>query len=82
MSPLLLRKYKILALLCVYGLFAGMLFQQLKDGFVDHNALIVGLMIGLGFGVLELFVLTKFNKLLKRLPILSIILILLIMIYN
>lgn len=52
-----------------------MLYQLLKEGLVDHNAIIVGLMMGLSFGVLELFIMSKLNKQLKALPILSIILI-------
>ena len=75
MSPLLVRKFKILAILCACSIVAGMLFQQLKEGIVDHNAFIVGLMMGLGFGVLELFMMTKLNKRLKALSIFSIILI-------
>ncbi len=56
-------------------MIAGMLFQQLKEGFIDHNAFIVGLVMGLGFGVLELFLMTKLNKKIKDFPLLSIIII-------
>lgn len=54
-------------------MIAGMLFQQLNEGFIDHNALIVGLFMGLSFGVLELFMMAKLNKKIKQLPIVSII---------
>ncbi|MFC2083436.1 adenylate/guanylate cyclase domain-containing protein [Bacteroidota bacterium] len=56
-------------------MIAGILYQKLNEGFIDQNAFIVGLVMGLCFGVLELFLITKLNNKLKILPIVSIILI-------
>jgi len=56
-------------------MIAGILFQQFKEGLIDQSALIVGLFLGLTFGVPELFLMTKFNKILKTLPLVSFILI-------
>ena len=75
MHPLLLKKLKLLSFICIFSMIAGMLFQQLNEGFIDHNSFIVGLALGIGFGVLELFLMRKLNKKIRTLPILSIILI-------
>jgi len=69
MHPLLVRKLKLLSLFCFFSLFAGMIYQRLNQGFIDHNAFIVGLFMGLGFGMLELFLVTKLNQRIKALPI-------------
>jgi len=74
MNPLLKRKFKLLFLFCIFSIPAGMLYQRLNNGFIDHNAFIVGFVMGLGFGLLELFMLTKLNRRLKTYPITIIIL--------
>jgi adenylate cyclase len=74
MNPLLKRKFKLLLLFCFFSIPAGMLYQRLNNGYIDHNAFIVGFVMGLTFGVLELFMLTKLNRRIKTLPIPIIIL--------
>jgi len=74
MNPLLKRKLKLLFLFALFSLPAGMLYQQLNSGYIDHNAFIVGFFMGLGFGVLELFIMSKLNRQIKTLPIPLIIL--------
>ena len=69
MHPLLVRKLKLLSLFCLFSIFAGIIFQRLNNGFIDHNAFIVGFVMGLGFGVLELFMMTKLNQRIKTFPI-------------
>lgn len=74
MNPLLKRKFKLLSLFALFSMPAGMLYQRLNDGVIDHNAFIVGIVMGLVFGALELFILTKLNRRIKTFPIPLIIL--------
>ena len=69
MNPLIKRKLKLILLFCIFSMPAGILYQRLNNGYIDHNAFIVGLVMGLAFGVLELFILTKFNRRIKVFPI-------------
>ena len=55
-------------------MIAGMLYQRLNNGYIDHNAFIVGFVMGSVFGLLELFLLSKLNRILKAYPIPIIIL--------
>jgi adenylate cyclase len=75
MFQLLKRKLKILLFICVYSIIAGILFQQLKEGTVDHSAFIIGLFMGLGIGIIDLFLMTRLDKRIKVYPIALIILI-------
>jgi adenylate cyclase len=75
MHPLLQRKLKTLSFICIYSMIAGMLFQRLKDGYINHNAFIVGLALGLGFGIIELFLMRNLNRRIRAQPILTIIII-------
>ena len=52
---------------------AGMLYQKLTEGFIDHNAFIVGFAMGIGFGIIELFFMKNVNRHLKPLPFLAFI---------
>ena len=65
MRPDLSRKLKILALICVFGSFAGVIYQLIDDDRLDYESVTVGLPLGLGFGLLELFLFPKI-KFLRR----------------
>jgi adenylate cyclase len=49
-------------------IIVGFFYQTFTEGSFDYNAIVVGLFLGLSFGILELFVLRKLNWQLKRLP--------------
>lgn len=59
MQPDLARKYKTLALICLFTSFAGVMFQIIDEGLVDYRSVITGLPLGLAFGVMELFLFPK-----------------------
>ena len=66
MQPNLVRKYKTLALICVFSCFAGVIFQLISERRLDFNSITVGLPLGLVFGLLELFLLPKAEILFRQ----------------
>jgi len=65
---LLIRKLKIFGIICIFTTIVGSIFQLVNDGFVSIAGPMVGLFLGLGFGLLELFFLKRLNHRLKQLP--------------
>ena len=66
MQPNSVRKYKTLALFCLFTSFAGVLYQLINEAHLDYNSVLIGFPLGLVFGVLELFLLPKAEKRLRR----------------
>jgi len=62
MQPGTLTKLKTLALICLFTSFAGVLYQLISELRLDYNSILVGLPLGLVFGVLELFLFSKAEK--------------------
>ncbi|MDO1451979.1 adenylate/guanylate cyclase domain-containing protein [Rhodocytophaga aerolata] len=54
-----LRKLKTLAWICLFTCLAGVFYQLIHEGCLDHNSVIVGFPLGLGFGILELYLFPK-----------------------
>lgn len=52
----LIRKLKALCLICLFTSFAGVVYQLINEERLSHHSVLFGLPLGLGFGVLELFV--------------------------
>jgi adenylate cyclase len=59
MQPNLVRKFKTLALICLFTCFAGVIFQLISERRLDYNSVLVGFPLGLVFGFLELFLFPK-----------------------
>ena len=59
MRPYVGRKIRSLALICLSTSFAGVIYQLIGEKRVDHNSVLVGFPLGLAFGILELFLLSK-----------------------
>ena len=68
MSLRLERKLKTLVFICVYGCFAGLLYQFINENQVDQRSLIIGIPLGLVFGLLELFLIPGAANRLNRWP--------------
>jgi adenylate cyclase len=66
MQPNLVRKFKILALICVFTCFAGVIYQLINEARLDYNSVLIGFPLGLVFGVLELFLFPKAGMLFRR----------------
>jgi adenylate cyclase len=65
---LLARKLKLYLGFALGGIAAGMIYQQLNEGFIGVASVYLGLTFGLGFGLLELFVFARLNLHLRKLP--------------
>lgn len=62
MQPNLIRKLKTLGLICLMACFAGVIYQLIDEKRLDHSSVMVGLPLGLVFGLLELFLFPKAEK--------------------
>ena len=65
MQPNLVRKFKTLALICLFTSFAGVIFQLINEHRLNYNSVALGFPLGLVFGVLELFLFPKAEMLLR-----------------
>jgi adenylate cyclase len=68
LHPTLIRKLKLLGIICIFTIATSIFYQRLNDGYIDSISVVVGLFLGLNFGILELFFLKKLNFLLKKFP--------------
>jgi adenylate cyclase len=59
MQSNLIRKFKSLALICLFTCFAGVIFQLINETHLDYNSVLVGFPLGLVFGLLEIFLFPK-----------------------
>lgn len=59
MQPNSIRKLKASVLICFFTCLAGIIFQLIKEGCVNYNSVLVGLPLGLVFGLLEIFLFPK-----------------------
>jgi adenylate cyclase len=62
MQPQTIRKLKTLALICIFTCLAGVIYQFIKENFVNEASIEFGLPLGLVFGLMELFILPVFEK--------------------
>jgi len=61
MQPTLVRKFKALAIICLFTCFAGVIYQLVNEERLDYNSLLIGFPLGLLFGLMELFLFAKGN---------------------
>ena len=61
MQPNLIRKLRTLGLICIFTSLAGVVFQLIDENRFDHNSILVGLPLGLVFGLFELFLFPGFH---------------------
>jgi adenylate cyclase len=66
MQPNFVRKFKTLALICIFTSIAGVIFQLIAEERVDHNSVLVGFSLGLVFGLLELFLFPRAEMRFRR----------------
>jgi len=68
MQPVLKRKLKLLFTICVISTISAVIYQYIDIEFVDLRSIYTGLSLGLSFGILELFIITRFQHMFNRLP--------------
>jgi len=66
MQPDISRKFRLLAFICVFTSFAGVIYQLVDEMRLNQNSVLTGLPLGLGFGFLELFLFPKAGKLFRQ----------------
>ena len=66
MPPNLARKFRTLALICLFTSFAGVVYQLVAEERLDLSSVSVGLPLGLAFGLLELFLFPKAENLFRQ----------------
>ena len=66
MSPYLVKKFKTLALICLFTSFAGVMYQLIDEEHLDYDSVLVGFPLGLVFGLLELFLFPKAEMRFRR----------------
>jgi adenylate cyclase len=66
MQPNLVRKFKILALICFFTCFAGVIYQLINEHRLDFNSVLIGFPLGLVFGLLELFLFPRAEAQFRR----------------
>ena len=66
MPPNLARKFRTLALICLFTSFAGVVYQLVAEERLDQSSVLVGLPLGLAFGLLELFLFPKAENLFRQ----------------
>jgi len=64
----LIRKFKILGIICIFTIITSLFYQKIEEGVIDTAGVVIGSFLGLNFGILELFLLKKLNRHLKKYP--------------
>lgn len=70
MNPIFTFKLRLLGEFCVFGAIAGVIFQLVHEGLVDFRAFLIGVSLGLSFGIFELFIFSGLRKKFLLLPLL------------
>jgi len=68
MQPVLKRKLKLLFTICVITTISAVIYQYIDIEFVDVRSIYTGISLGVSFGILELFIITRYQHLFYRLP--------------
>src|SRR5678815_1697271 len=66
MQPNLVRKLKMLLVICLITSFAGVIYQLINEQHLDQSSVVFGLPLGLIFGFLELFLFAKAERRFRR----------------
>lgn len=67
-NPVLLRKLKLLLTICVMSSLSAVIYQYIDMDYIDFRGIYMGINLGLGFGILELFIITKYQHQFQKLP--------------
>ncbi|MEO2006307.1 MAG: hypothetical protein ABGY41_19670, partial [Candidatus Poribacteria bacterium] len=73
MSPVLVRKMKLLGLICAFSACAGVFYQRVGEQTVGFESVLIGIPVGLVFGAMELFVFEAFGQRLRTLGFIQLV---------
>ena len=71
MNPVFKDKLRMLGEFSLITAFAGMLYQLIDLQYFDHVGFIMGALLGFGFGIIELFLLSGLRKKFLKLPLIQ-----------
>ena len=75
MNPVFTGNLRMLAEFCIIAAFAGIIYQLIDVRYADHIGIIMGVALGFGFGIIELFILSGLKMKFLKLPLILSILI-------
>lgn len=70
MNLVLKGKLKLLLEICLITALAGIIYQMVSDRVVNHLSLFMGIPLGIGFGIIELFIFSGLRKNFLKMPLL------------
>jgi adenylate cyclase len=62
-------KLRLLGEFCLFGAFAGIMYQLVESRIVDYRSLLMGVPVGFAYGIMDLFVLSRFSKKFMKMPL-------------
>ncbi len=62
MNSVFTDKLRMLGEYCLISAFAGIIYQLISDRYFNHIGIIMGVSLGFGFGMIELFILSRLRK--------------------
>jgi adenylate cyclase len=69
MNRIITGKLRLLLEFCLFGAFAGIIYELIDIKMVDYRALLMGIPIGFAYGIMDLFVLSGYRKNFLKIPL-------------
>jgi adenylate cyclase len=69
MNRAITGKLRLLGEFCLFGAFAGIMYQLVESRMVDYRSILMGVPIGFAYGIMDLFVLSGFSKKFMKMPL-------------
>jgi adenylate cyclase len=69
MNRIITGKLRLLGEFCLFGAFAGIMYQLVESRMVDYRSILMGIPVGFAYGIMDLFVLSGFSKQFMKMPL-------------
>jgi adenylate cyclase len=69
MNRIITGKLRLLGEFCLFGAFAGIIYELIDIKMVDYRALLMGIPIGFAYGIMDIFILSGFSKKFMKMPL-------------
>ena len=70
MNRIITGKLRLLLEFSFFGALSGIIFELLREGLIDYRAIVMGVPLGLAFGIIELFIFSGLRRKFLNLPLL------------